>query len=100
MRLSLQQFPLLTLGCSLVAILALPVLTVLYAGSSLLFWLRPSGDQPQYIRQHYDGDGSAEGGAWRLRGDLVAATAGSQHAGGGVVRHSGNGLRPVQRHAR
>jgi hypothetical protein len=59
MRSSVQEFPVLFMFCGLGAILAFPVLTLLYAAAWILFWLRPSGDQPECIRVEYAGEGSA-----------------------------------------
>ena len=60
MRSSLQHFPVLSIVSFLGAILAFPGLIAAYAGAWLLFWLRPSGDQPKCVREEYQGGESAD----------------------------------------
>lgn len=56
MSLCMRQFPVLTLESALIALLLFPLLAMVYSAAWLLFWLRPSGDQPPCIRQVYAGN--------------------------------------------
>jgi hypothetical protein len=73
MRSSVREFPVLSLFCSLGAVLAFPVLTSMYAAAWLVFWLRPSGDHPECLRVEYAGEGSV--GRFELQGKESARTA-------------------------
>jgi hypothetical protein len=55
MSLSVRQFPLLSLKSALIALPLFPLLALLYGAAWLSYWLRPSGDQPPFIRQAYAG---------------------------------------------